>query len=1166
MSETTTATLWIYLPLVLFVTLQWGRFPGLLFELGCTLVVLTLLVPPIGVPLAADAQAYARLMLAVAGTVAAIIIVDILNHRRLEAERHGRAEAETLADIGRRISASLNLNEVLQQAAESARTLAGADIVAISLTRVGPNRPAVALVGQRSAALQGLAPPLDTGLVYQLTKQARPIQVHWGEDHGKPVSHPTVIEAITAEGILSTLAVPIQSEGLTVGVFWIHSRTHREFTPDEVALLERLAAQVGVAIANAHAHAEEQRAHVKEQEARAEVEALLAATASLGTQADPESVLRTLIEQAASLLDAERATYAVWRNERVVIPYVWLDGEWILEEQEVPPGGIAKHVWDTGQPYGTNTIDSDPYANIEVARGYHLRSQLTAPLLGPDGERLGLISVNNSRRPDGFTARDERLLVAICETGADVLRRARDTAARLEAEHAAARREQEVEALLAAADQINSTSEAAEILRRVVGIAAELLGVRRAGIATNEGDVAVRRHSLIDNVWTSEDTRLDLDGSIAGWVIQHARPFRTTSLSASQQQYSPTFPASVPDTALAVPILAADGAVLGTLLLFDRRDGLPFSEDDERLAVGIAHHAAVALERARLMEERRQDEARLSHLVAWSSDIIAVLNAEGNVTYVSPAVEQVLGYSPDELLGKSGLFVFHADDRPRAAERLNQVRTGENGFSLSNDYRVRHRDGTWRYVAVHTTNLLTEPGIRGLVVNVRDMTDRVRLEAELREQAFSDALTGLPNRARFLDQLGEALDAGQYTPVSMAVLFIDLDGFKLINDSLGHAVGDEALVLLARRLLAVVDQRHAVARLGGDEFAVLLTGIAEPRDALLAADRIIKDLEHGFTIESRSLFLSASVGITVHRKDDGPCQAEDLMREADIALYHAKAAGKGQAVVFTPAMGQEAVRRLDLLTDLQGAPSRGELRLFYQPIVHLRSRSIVGAEALMRWQQPGLPLREPASFIPLAEETGLILLIGRWALEEACRQAKAWQAVPGAPAFVSVNLSARQFEQQDLADQVHAALRAAGVGPEALHLEITETAIIKDPKAAIATLTALRKLGVHVAIDDFGTGYSSLSYLQRLPVDRLKIDQTFIQGMQSSNADSAVVQAVIALAHALNIEVTAEGIEMEEQRSVLADLGCDYGQGYYLSRPLPPDALAEMWTRGRAVG
>lgn len=953
-------------------------------------------------------------------------------------EQAARNEAETLAEIGRRVSASLDLEQVLRTTAESARRLVAADATYIALTQGRRHLKVAAAVGNRTPLLEGWLIPAESGLSEQVLESAQPVQAHWDEEQAERTTHPSIYSAMVEEGIVSTLAVPILHGSEVVGVFWVHSRSHRDFARSEIALLGRLAAQAGVAIENA-------RAHFEEQEARAEVEALLSATESLGVQAEPEAVLRTLIEQATLLLHAERAVYAVQRGDRQIVPGHWVSGTWIDDEHELRPRSISRRVWDSGLPYRSNDVENDPNSSRESVEQYKLRSQLTVPLPGPNGERLGLISLFNSHRPEGFSERDERLLVAICETGAAILLRANETATRLEAEQAATRRKQEVEALLAAADQLNSAVEPEEVLRRVVGIAADLLAVMRAGIATNEGDHVVVRHTLTDGVWRSQQFRLPLDDSIAGWVVQHGRPFRTSDLPRGPLAFHPASPRGIPETALSVPVLGRDGHVLGALQLFERRDGQEFTDDDQRLAEGIAHHAAVALERAAVALER--------------------------------------------------------------ATLVEELR---------------------------------------------------RREDHLRHQAVTDPLTGLPNRSLFLDRLGHALAVGRRRSQGVAVLFLDLDGFKVVNDSLGHPTGDALLQAVGERLVASQRASDTVARFGGDEFAVLLEDVTEPAAASDVADRILLALKRPFSAGGhRGMVINASIGISFRGAISEPCSAEDLIREADIALYHAKAGGKGRAAIFATTMGVQAMERLELQTDLQRAIGRGELHLQYQPLVKLDSGVTLGAEALVRWYHPTRGLLGPDKFIPLAEETGLILPIGRWVLEEACKQAAFWQPSDrGAEPFrVSVNLSARQFDQPDLVEQVASALRRSRLAPAALMLEITETAVIQHPDSAIATLAALKRLGVRVAIDDFGTGYSSLSYLERLNVDMLKIDRSFMQGLERSSTTEAIVHATIVMAHVLGMEVTAEGIETADQLAVLSALACDFGQGYYLSRPRPASEI-----------
>lgn len=797
---------------------------------------------------------------------------------------------------------------------------------------------------------------------------------------------------------------------------------------------ERLAART-----RERERAEAERAPLlaREQAARSEVEALLAVTASLGVEAEPEAILRTLVEQAAALLQAERALYAVVHDGRLVIPGTWENGRWIEDGHEVRRTGLLWQTPDTGHPYQGDEDAGAVNSPAAVASDRGPRTQLTVALIGPDGEHLGLISLNDSGRVGGFNARDERLLAAICETGAAILVRARESAVRLEAQRAAAMRKQEVEALLAATDRLSTAVELEDVLQRVISTAAETLAVQGGDIATNNGDHALRRHLWMEGVWRSVETEVPLDASLSGWVIRHGRPCRNTDLRHGPQACLPVELNYIPHAALAVPVLGREGSVLGALTLYDRRDGQPFTDDDERLAQGIAHHAAVALERASLIQELR---------------------------------------------------------------------------------------------------------------------DR---EEHLRSQAVTDPLTGLPNRTLFLERLAEALAHAHEGDRGVAVLFLDLDGFKIVNDSLGHPVGDDLLRAVGSRLSTYQRRTDLVARFGGDEFAVLLGDVRVETDAITAAERIIAELRRFFSLGHRGFFINASIGVSYRAGGSDAGAAEDLIREADIALYRAKATGKGRVVLFAASMGTEAVERLELQTDLQQALRRQELRLFYQPIIDLSTQTPIGAEALVRWEHPEYGLLGPNTFIPVAEETGLILPIGAWVLEEACRQATEWQqALPAdVPFGVSVNLAVRQLEQPDLVEQVAAVLRQTGLEPHRLELELTETAVIKHTETMIATIAALKELGVRLAIDDFGTGYSSLSYLQRLAVDTLKVDQSFTRGLEPDSSTTAIVQAVIMLAHALDMSVTAEGIETPQQLELLTALGCNLGQGYYFSRPCPAAEL-----------
>jgi diguanylate cyclase (GGDEF)-like protein/PAS domain S-box-containing protein len=546
-------------------------------------------------------------------------------------------------------------------------------------------------------------------------------------------------------------------------------------------------------------------------------------------------------------------------------------------------------------------------------------------------------------------------------------------------------------------------------------------------------------------------------------------------------------------------------------------------------------------------------EAEYRMLAENSSDFLARHAPDGTYRYASPASLAITGYAPEELVGTAPFALVAEEDREVTAEHAQRLVEHDAPSTVA--YRLRRKDGQLRWLETTARAVRDDVGVREIVSVTRDISDRKQAELELSHLALHDTLTGLPNRALFLDRLGLALRRTERRSGSVAVLFGDLDRFKVVNDSLGHDAGDRLLVDVAGRIGAALRPADTVARFGGDEFTILCEDIAGEIEAATIAQRIVDVFREPFVLEDGEVFLATSLGIAIARGEGATDQrAEDLIRDADAAMYRAKERGKGRYEIFDEAMRADAVARLETESALRRALERGELRLHYQPEVDLATGSIAGFEALIRWEHPLRGLLHPSAFIPLAEETGLIVGIGEWVLREACTEAARWPA----PLTLSVNLSARQLAQHDLVAVVRRALSETGTDPAKLCLEITESAVMESGAATTAQLRALKSLGVRLAIDDFGTGFSSLAHLRRFPVDVLKIDGTFVSGLGREPQDASIAAAVISLAHALDLTTVAEGVETDEQLAILKQLGCDLGQGYLFARPRPADEALQL--------
>ena len=693
----------------------------------------------------------------------------------------------------------------------------------------------------------------------------------------------------------------------------------------------------------------------------------------------------------------------------------------------------------------------------------------------------------------------------------------------------------------------------------------------------------------------------------------------------------------------------------------------------------VGRRAARTVDQVTALLER--NEARFRAMVRDSNDIMAIVDPSGRLVYASPVTERILGLDIEPLIGTDVFDLIHPEDRDTARRGLESTREGKDSDRV--EVRLRRADGTWRVVEVVATNLLDDPSVEGIVISARDLTDRRRAEAELREaqerfrsafehapigmalisvdgrlfrvnralvqilgrgesellasslldlchpddrdqcreqvrrlftgvtqsaqleqrfvhhdghpvwvsvsaslvrdvhdqpmylvcqiedigerrasgealahQAAHDPLTGLPNRLQFVERLGRELARAEATRERIAVLFLDVDRFKVVNDSLGHTVGDRLLVAVADRLSSVMGSNGVVARFGGDEFTILCRNVSSEETVELIAERIAEAIARPVALIEGEVFVTASIGIAL--SGNGADTPETLLRNADAAMYRAKERGRDRAELFDAREHHRAVDDLRTGNELHRAIERGELRVHYQPMIDLAMGTLFGFEALIRWEHPERGLVPPMEFVPLAEETGLIVPLGVWALEQACQQAVRWHEAAhddGPPLSMSVNLSPRQLAEPALPNDVARVLHDSGILPSALWLEITESTLMRDAESALSALGALRALGLHLAVDDFGTGYSSLAYLERLPVEALKIDRSFTAGVGVRKDSTAIVGAVVGLARALRMSTVAEGIETREQFQQLRGMGCEVGQGFLFGPARPPEAF-----------
>jgi diguanylate cyclase (GGDEF)-like protein/PAS domain S-box-containing protein len=555
--------------------------------------------------------------------------------------------------------------------------------------------------------------------------------------------------------------------------------------------------------------------------------------------------------------------------------------------------------------------------------------------------------------------------------------------------------------------------------------------------------------------------------------------------------------------------------------------------------------------------------ARYRALVRNVSDLVAVVRPDADILFIAPSVERMLGYQPTELTSHR-LTELLDDDAAAEALRLFERLSRQPGASATQEWRVSHADGSTRVIEAAAVNLAEDPDIGGIVLTGRDVTDRHALETQLSHEALHDSLTGLANRILFQDRVAHAIDRSQRRTEQVAVLFLDLDEFKDVNDSLGHQAGDTVLQVVAERLRDGVRASDTVARLGGDEFAILVEDADGPEYVDQLAERLLEAVHRPILVDDTELVVGVSVGIVLAEAETQGAAA--LVRDADIAMYAAKELGKDRIEVFHPAMQARISERLHLVTDLRHAIDSGELEVAYQPFVELATERMIGVEALVRWEHPDRGLLQPGAFIGAAEESGLIVTLGDHVLREACAAARRWSSEGSGFELVSVNLSPRQFSEEHLVDTIEAALTDTGLAPELLVLEITESVLIGDMLSTREKLNALRAMGVRIAIDDFGMGYSSLNYLRALPVDILKIDRSFVTGLGTGDSVDALVEAIVEMARVMGLETIAEAVEQPCEAERLRELGARLAQGFYFARPMSAADISQAWAPDGASG
>jgi diguanylate cyclase (GGDEF)-like protein/PAS domain S-box-containing protein len=704
---------------------------------------------------------------------------------------------------------------------------------------------------------------------------------------------------------------------------------------------------------------------------------------------------------------------------------------------------------------------------------------------------------------------------------------------------------------------VSSTANLEELLQLIHSSIKEIVYAENCFAALYDPKTKMLAMQFFVDKYDSVPAPFRVGRSLTSYVFRKARPMLLTAADVRELCARGEIELAGTEAPiwLGVPLTTPSG-VIGVFVVQDYENSDTYTERDLDLLTSVADQIALAIERKRSEEALRLSKERFELVTRATSDAIWDWDLATNNVWWNEGFQKLFGYSADEIGTDLTSWTdrIHPDDAERVVHDIHRlIESGKNNWS--DEYRFRRNDGSYSSVIDRGYVVYENGNPVRMLGSMMDVTERKSLEDQLTHQALHDPLTKIANRALFQNRVDHALAKLGRSGGTHAVLFLDLDNFKSINDSMGHAAGDKLLISVAERLQDCLRSTDTAARLGGDEFAVLLDTVDLSEEPGMIAERIQEVFKQPFMLEGKEVYVGTSIGLASSTTD--AMTSEALLRNADLAMYLAKNAGKGQFVVFEPQMHEALMKRIELEEDLRRGIDRFEFTLHYQPIFDLPSGDLLGMEALVRWNHPRLGLLPPMTFIPIAEETDLIIPLGKWILNEACRQVQEWRSASDADLDISVtvNISIRQFHQPELVEIVSAALADSGLPPHSLILEITESFMMRDTEATILKLTELKGLGIRLAIDDFGTGYSSLSYLQRFPIDILKIDKSFIDKLGPGSGENAVARAIIMMGDSLKLKTIAEGIEHPEQIQALRQLGCEAGQGFHFAKPLTKEDM-----------